>query len=690
MKSRRFIAICLSLIMSVATFSSTSLANGGNADPLRENDHSNSSVQAVAPIEEEISTDEAISVGEETPTDEAISVEEENPVNEPVVASEKSTTISKTDGYFYIRLDGKIPYEPGSYEASDYTEGIQIKDSVTVQDWIVDVDTTKSVVGNCVANDVVAKLNKTPNDELIKSVCAKYNVNYNPDTHYILWYVQKYQSLASTALNESGKWITTNGEGWHIDGVLLERSKVSISYAANVPDGVTTIPDVPLGYQVYSKTTVTVGESGGVGGNRDREKPSIVGYTFNGWNTKSDGTGTAYGNGTKIDLAESMTLYAMWSKNNNPLKLNKVDGFGKSLDGAYFTLTDTDGTTNVGFTAGSYENNKILTDTVYTVTETAAPDNYKELEGAFSFIVSSQGGTKMTAYFCDDDGNKLTTAPENVTISYTKEAGVNIEVTNIGYFYIFHTANVAEGTSFVEVPMIPGESGNWNEDGTYNIVKETTEGFLYGGYYTDYAKKGEYTDNNRTTEGSDTYKGDKTSWNSENVCKDKGTAITPEVGKTYFLKEVPNTYLHPVTYVVYDTSDNNSIKKLYLMTATDDANYSKVGFNTTNTTGGIPERDIDGALYEEVKVSKVGEEYDTLTSNNVFNIDGCMAASDDIAEKYVIENGTYTEIPYFVTLDGVKVTGNQKLKVYLRDTTYTNWKKPGITKLAQKATISAQ
>ena len=43
--------------------------------------------------------------------------------------------------------------------------------------------------------------------------------------------------------------------------------------------------------------------------------PTRDGYTFEGWNTKADGTGTAYASGTEITAAESITFYAQWKEN---------------------------------------------------------------------------------------------------------------------------------------------------------------------------------------------------------------------------------------------------------------------------------------------------------------------------------------------------------------------------------------
>ena len=40
-----------------------------------------------------------------------------------------------------------------------------------------------------------------------------------------------------------------------------------------------------------------------------------VGYTFDGWNTKADGSGTSYTNEQSVSFGENVTLYAKWKAN---------------------------------------------------------------------------------------------------------------------------------------------------------------------------------------------------------------------------------------------------------------------------------------------------------------------------------------------------------------------------------------
>ena len=45
------------------------------------------------------------------------------------------------------------------------------------------------------------------------------------------------------------------------------------------------------------------------------DQPIRDGYSFEGWNTAKDGSGTSYAAGDKVELAAPMTLYAQWKKN---------------------------------------------------------------------------------------------------------------------------------------------------------------------------------------------------------------------------------------------------------------------------------------------------------------------------------------------------------------------------------------
>ena len=55
-----------------------------------------------------------------------------------------------------------------------------------------------------------------------------------------------------------------------------------------------------------------------------------VGYTFNGWNTKTDGIGTAYAAGTSYKFTSDLTLYAQWAEipaNNHNITYNNGAGW---------------------------------------------------------------------------------------------------------------------------------------------------------------------------------------------------------------------------------------------------------------------------------------------------------------------------------------------------------------------------
>lgn len=292
-------------------------------------------------------------------------------------------------------------------------------------------------------------------------------------------------------------------------------------------------------------------------------------------------------------------------------------------------------------------------------------------------------------------------------------------------FYVYHSSdNTIEKISFAD-PRVVGEYDA--EDGytySFNIVEETKDQHIYGGYYQAYAGAkmtdaeikqatgyAEKTGNTAFTyaasrkgglwlsdTGATAYVGDQTSWTKAKAYTEvPGDAMEPSADTVYYLKEVPKAYLEPATYVVYDERDVDSagyyqIKQLFAMTATDDANYKSVGFDITTSAGindsGSHEADFWGA---KVTVNKAGQAtpYAELTAGDVVKDHTGLIAGKDVTKdpSYIVKNAYYREIPYYITLDNVKVTSLRRTIVYDRNTRWLNWTKPGMTKLT--ATINA-
>ena len=97
-------------------------------------------------------------------------------------------------------------------------------------------------------------------------------------------------------------------------------------------------------YAVWAKNyTLSYDKNGGTGGSttattclhgRDCTVATNgfkkTGYTFTGWNTKADGTGTAYANGSTIQLTSNKTLYARWRI--NVVKIRYKINSGETID----------------------------------------------------------------------------------------------------------------------------------------------------------------------------------------------------------------------------------------------------------------------------------------------------------------------------------------------------------------------
>ena len=249
-----------------------------------------------------------------------------------------STTVE-----FFIRYDGVAPYEPSTYETKYYTSGITINNALHYY---------QHIYNN--SDAVSANLKRTPTASEIKSVYSTYDEN----KYYVEWYVIKKESKE----HAPGQYDTGT---WHVDGVIREKSQWTLRYDANTSDTVNNIIGAKQ-YQYNTKATVKNTQTSS--GTQIDTVPVRTGYTFTGWNTKADGTGTSFKLNDLItvnnrnyhifkdstDTNETatknssnsgyvVTLYAQWTKNYTPptptvtvdKKLSHEKYIKKNDDGTY-------------------------------------------------------------------------------------------------------------------------------------------------------------------------------------------------------------------------------------------------------------------------------------------------------------------------------------------------------------------
>ena len=229
------------------------------------------------------------------------------------------------------------------------------------------------------------------------------------------------------------------------------------------------------------------------------------------------------------------------------------------------------------------------------------------------------------------------------------------------YFYVYHSSD--QSVDSVRMPA----------SGTYDITAAVKNGYLYGGYYSSYKKAGSYAGGPTATNDGTSYKGAIAGyWDKSAAYTADGRTMQPVKGETYYLKEVPNDYFKPSMALVYDTyTDPYDAVGLYLISATDDKNYTDFGLQITSTIAGengydqVKKYALSFKVQQKVNVSTMT----TITAKSAFGVAGGYLGVWDAGIE-LVENNNFSYTPYVVTPDGVTVTGTTMRTVYAGDVTY--------------------
>lgn len=301
------------------------------------------------------------------------------------------------------------------------------------------------------------------------------------------------------------------------------------------------------------------------------------------------------------------------------------------------------------------------------------------------------GATKGNARFGDrvtytaperlgDLGYKLDTAKSSASqaIDIRIEDPANVAKLNVKTFYYipyFNVVHVQRDPATENVTRTPNEVDLTTSivDNRYDLTAQVAAGYLYGGSFSDEA----------CTVVQE--------YGAENP-----TSFTPTRGQTYYIWEVPDTYLRPSNYRVARHIDGvQTLCKLYPLTTADRLLYKEVGFSAYfgNDTASVvdiksgsnnaefetPVANPGAAtVYQMVKAARNGKVETTvyvidgkLSSVNADITDGTANGkpidpgyiggarlTDDQFAQFKTDGITYT--PYWITLDGVKVTGTMQ------------------------------
>ena len=287
------------------------------------------------------------------------------------------------------------------------------------------------------------------------------------------------------------------------------------------------------------------------------------------------------------------------------------------------------------------------------------------------------GATKGNARFGDrvtytalerlgDLGYKLDTAKSSASqaIDIRIEDPANVAKLNVKTFYYipyFNVVHVQRDPATENVTRTPNEVDLTTSivDNGYDLTAQVAAGYLYGGSFS----------NADCTEVQE--------YGTENP-----TSFTPTRGQTYYIWEVRQDYLHPFYYRIWKPVEGGNggeqtVSHLYMMAPLDRLLYSAAGFTLENgedTVDYTVQQNGTEVAYGTVQVDKMDQFYQRVyvcEDNGQVKIKstrdqnfkdykpGYIAFTEINATDFdalIKDSKTIRYTPYWVTLDGVKVT----------------------------------
>ena len=220
-------------------------------------------------------------------------------------------------------------------------------------------------------------------------------------------------------------------------------------------------------------------------------------------------------------------------------------------------------------------------------------------------------------------------------------------------FYVAHVQMDENGQAkqVGDTETYPGSAG-------FNLTDKVTSGYLYGGAFNSEACTEVYP----FAEG------------------ETGLSFAPQAGATYYIWEVPNTYLKPMALSCWEHNTEGQLDVIgfYMVSAIDRALYKEAGFYVNNSRTTANQMTYEAIDEARTTVASLPEGQSVAFKGITINLkqegqsNSYTAASVVTGDKYGymlcygLDKNTYwsqagesvSYYPYWVTLDGVEVTNS--------------------------------
>lgn len=251
---------------------------------------------------------------------------------------------------------------------------------------------------------------------------------------------------------------------------------------------------------------------------------------------------------------------------------------------------------------------------------------------------------------------------DGVTTKDVTEASVTVSTTNanrevwFAYTQSFYVAHVQMDENGQAKQV--GNTDTYPVSAGFDLTAHVSQGYLYGGAFNSEACTVAYP----FAEG------------------ETGKSFTPTPGETYYIWEVPNTYLKPMALSCWEHNTEGQLDVIgfYMVSAIDRSLYKEAGFYVNNSRTTANQMTYEAIDEARTTVASLPEGQSVAFKGITINLkqegqsNSYTAASVVTGDKYGymlcygLDKNTYwpqagesvSYYPYWVTLDGVEVTNS--------------------------------